>query len=74
MLGNITAGSKEDVDIAVKAATNAFQTYSIFSKDEKITIFESIIKEYEARLPEMAEILDEMGSMWLSNALKQLPA
>ena len=69
VLGNITAGSKEDVDIAVKAATNAFQTYSIFSKDEKITIFESIIKEYEARLPEMAEIIsDEMGApMWLSN-------
>ena len=69
VLGSITAGSKEDVDIAVKAATNAFQTYSIFSKDEKITIFESIIKEYEARLPEMAEIIsDEMGApMWLSN-------
>ena len=69
VLGNITAGTKEDVDIAVKAATNAFQTYSIFSKDEKITIFESIIKEYEARLPEMAEIIsDEMGApMWLSN-------
>ena len=69
VLGNITAGSKEDVDIAVKAATNAFQTYSILSKDEKITIFESIIKEYEDRLPEMAEIIsDEMGApMWLSN-------
>ena len=69
VLGNITAGTKEDVDIAVKAAINAFQTYSIFSKDEKITIFESIIKEYEARLPEMAEIIsDEMGApMWLSN-------
>ena len=35
VLGNITAGSKEDVDIAVKAATNAFQTYSIFLKMKK---------------------------------------
>ena len=69
VLGNITAGTKEDVDVAVEAATNAFQTYSIFSKDEKIAIFESIIKEYETRLPEMAEIIsDEMGApMWLSN-------
>ena len=30
VLGNITAGTKEDVDIAVKAASNAFQTYSNF--------------------------------------------
>ncbi|EJP73015.1 MAG: aldehyde dehydrogenase family 2 member C4 [SAR86 cluster bacterium SAR86B] len=69
VLGNITAGTKEDVDIAVEAANNAFQTYSNFSKDQKIAIFESIIKEYEARLPEMAEVIsDEMGApMWLSN-------
>ena len=69
VLGNITAGTKEDVDIAVEAATNAFQIYSSFSKDQKIAIFESIIKEYEARLPEMAKVIsDEMGApMWLSN-------
>ena len=69
VLGNITAGTIEDVDIAVDAASEAFQTYSNFSKDQKIAIFESIIKEYEARLPEMAEVIsDEMGApMWLSN-------
>ena len=69
ILGRITAGTKEDVDEAVKAATHAFEVYSDFSKDQKIAIFESIIKEYEARLPEMAEIIsDEMGApMWLSN-------
>ena len=69
VLGSITAGTKEDVDIAVEAASEAFQTYSNFSKDQKIAIFESIIKEYEARLPEMAEVIsDEMGApMWLSN-------
>ena len=69
VLGNITAGTKEDVDIAVEAASEAFQTYANFSKDQKIAIFESIIKEYEARLPEMAEVIsDEMGApMWLSN-------
>ena len=69
VLGRITAGTKEDVDIAVEAATHVFEVYSDFSKDQKIAIFESIIKEYEARLPEMAEIIsDEMGApMWLSN-------
>ena len=69
VLGKITAGTKEDVDIAVEAATHAFQTYSNFSKDQKIAIFESIIKEYEARLTEIAEVIsDEMGApMWLSN-------
>jgi aldehyde dehydrogenase (NAD+) len=69
VLGNITAGTKEDVDVAVEAAINAFETYSTFSKDQKIIIFESIIKEYEARLSEMAEVIsDEMGApMWLSN-------
>ena len=69
VLGSITAGTKEDVDIAVEAAFEAFQTYSNFSKDQKIAIFESIIKEYEVRLSEMAEVIsDEMGApMWLSN-------
>ena len=69
ILGKITAGTKEDVDAAVKAASHAFEVYSDFSKDQKIAIFESIIKEYEARLPEMAEVIsDEMGApMWLSN-------
>ena len=69
ILGKITAGTKEDVDIAVEAAIHAFQTYSNFSREQKIAIFESIIKEYEARLPEMAEVIsDEMGApMWLSN-------
>ena len=68
VLGSITAGTKEDIDIAVEAASEAFQTYSNFSKDQKIAIFESIIKEYEARLSEMAEVIsDEMGApMWLS--------
>ena len=69
VLGRITAGTKEDVDIAVQAAAHAFEIYSEFSKDQKISIFESIIKEYEARLSEMAEVIsDEMGApMWLSN-------
>ena len=69
ILGKITAGTKEDVDAAVKAASHAFEVYSDFSKDQRIAIFESIIKEYEARLPEMAEVIsDEMGApMWLSN-------
>ena len=69
VLGRITAGTKEDVDIAVEAAARAFEIYSEFSKDQKIAIFESIIKEYEARLSEMAEVIsDEMGApMWLSN-------
>ena len=69
VLGTITAGTKKDVDIAVMAASKAFQEYSNFSKDQKIAIFESIIKEYEDRLPEMAEVIsDEMGApMWLSN-------
>ena len=55
--------------LQLKLHLNAFQTYSNFSKDQKIAIFESIIKEYEARLPEMAEVIsDEMGApMWLSN-------
>ena len=68
-MGRVTAGTKEYVDIAVEAAAHAFQTYSNFSKDQKIDIFESIIKEYEARLPEMAEVIsNEMGApMWLSN-------
>ena len=69
VIGTIASGSKEDIDAAVTAARQAFETFSESTKDERIAILESIIKEYEGRQEELAQtISEEMGApIWLSN-------
>ena len=69
IIGTIASGSKDDIDVAVTAARQAFETFSDSTKDERVAILESIIKEYEARQEELAKtISEEMGApIWLSN-------
>jgi len=69
VIGTIASGTKEDIDNAVRAAKNAFSTFGESTKDERISILESIIKAYEARQEELAKtISEEMGApIWLSN-------
>ena len=38
IVGHVTAGTKEDIDSAVKAASNAFETYQFSSKEDRIEI------------------------------------
>lgn len=68
--GHINLGSKDDVDKAVKAAAEAFKTWSQTSKEERLAVLDRIIEEFEKRLPEMAEaITEEMGAPnWLSES------
>ena len=49
IVGHVTAGTKEDIDSAVKAASNAFETYQFSSKKDRIEILNNVISEYENR-------------------------
>ena len=68
VIGQITAGTKEDIDIAVNAAAEAFKTFSTTTQDERIDFLKAIIKEYENRYKDFVEVITkEMGApQWLS--------
>jgi len=75
VIGHISLGSAADVDKAVSAARAAFETFSLTSREERISLLERIMAAYGARLDEIAEIISlEMGApMWLAKAA-QAPA
>ncbi|GFE78732.1 aldehyde dehydrogenase [Steroidobacter agaridevorans] len=62
-VGTIMLGTAEDVDVAVKAARAAFETYSQTSREERVALLERIIKVYQSRMKDVAQaISDEMGA------------
>lgn len=62
-VGKITLGTAEDVDVAVKAARAAFETYSQTSREERVALLERIIDVYKKRMKDVAlAISDEMGA------------
>jgi len=63
VFAQISLGSKADVDIAVAAARNAFNSYSNFSVQERIELMENIISIYKKRWDDFAQATSmEMGS------------
>ena len=68
LIGHITAGTKGDINSAVKAAFEAFKTYQYTSKEERIELLNNIIAEYENRYDDFVQtISEEMGApIWLS--------
>lgn len=63
IVGSITLANESDVNLAVKAAKNAFVSFSKTSKEERIALLERIIKVYKDNMPLMARhISDEMGA------------
>ena len=46
VIGQITAGTKDDINKAVNAASEAFQTFSQSSQNERIELLKNIIQEY----------------------------
>ena len=59
----ISLGSKEDVDLAVLAAKNAFEAWKDTKKDERIRLLENLLSIYKKRFNEMTEaISNEMGA------------
>ena len=68
LIGHITAGTKGDINSAVKAAFEAFKTYQHTTKEERIELLNNIIAEYENRYDDFVQtISEEMGApIWLS--------
>ena len=63
--GRISIGSAADVDVAVAAATRAFETFSETSREDRIKLLQSILDVFVRRADEVAEaIMDEMGAPW----------
>ena len=60
--------TKEDINLAVNAASEAFQTFSKSSQKERIELLKNIIQEYENRYKDFVEVITkEMGAPnWLS--------
>ena len=69
-IGKIAMGNSEDVNKAVAAAKNAFDSFSQTSKEERIALMGKILEVYQSRYDEIAEtISSEMGApLWLSKA------
>jgi aldehyde dehydrogenase (NAD+) len=66
--GRVTLGTAEDVDRAVRAARQAFASYSRTSREERVDLLERIVAEYQKRFEDMAKaITEEMGApAWLA--------
>ena len=63
--GQISMGSKDDVDRAVKAANDAFNSFSSTSKNERIELLECILNILIERNEDIARaIMEEMGAPW----------
>lgn len=70
VIGRIALGSASDVDKAVDAAKEAFETFSKTTREERVELLGAIVAGYQARIDEIAEtISQEMGApMWLAKA------
>ena len=68
--GRISMGTAADVNAAVKAAQQAFVTFSQTSKQERIDLLKAIAAEYKKKSNEIAiAITEEMGApKWLSES------
>ena len=69
-IGKIALGNSKDVDKAVAAAKEAFESFSQTSKEERLALMGKIVEIYQSRYDEIAEtISSEMGApVWLSKA------
>jgi aldehyde dehydrogenase (NAD+) len=74
-IATISLGSSADVDRAVAAAREAFESYSESTVPERLVLLEKIIGVYKSKMAEMAETISlEMGApAWLAKAA-QAPA
>ena len=69
-IGNISLGTKKDVDAAVAAAKRAFPSFSETSREERLALLGKIAEVYQKHYEEMVETISrEMGApVWLSKA------
>jgi aldehyde dehydrogenase (NAD+) len=63
VIGTVTLGTAEDVDLAVAAAKRAFDSFSKTTKEERLALLERLLVVYTDRLEDMAwAISREMGA------------
>ncbi len=61
--GKIALGGAADVDRAVQAARKAFDSWSQSTREERLTVLERILEEYNKRADDLgAAITEEMGA------------
>ena len=59
----ISLGNKEDVDMAVRSAKKAYESWSFSTKDERIKLLEKLYENYKKRWSDIADaITTEMGA------------
>ncbi|MCJ9427700.1 aldehyde dehydrogenase family protein [Kordiimonas marina] len=69
--GTMVLGTEADVDKAVAAAREAFESFGQTTREERLALMERVIEEYKKRMGDMAEaITEEMGApkAWASGA------
>ena len=68
VIGQVTAGTKDDIDAAVNSASDAFASFSKSTQQERVDLLKKIIQEYENRYKDFVEVITkEMGAPnWLS--------
>jgi aldehyde dehydrogenase (NAD+) len=63
IIGRVSFGTSEDVDLAVKAAQSAFGQYSQWSVNQRLELLEKIVSAFKARWDEIAAAISlEMGA------------
>ncbi|MBN4046567.1 aldehyde dehydrogenase family protein [bacterium AH-315-P15] len=63
VIGALALGTEGDVNNAVAAAKDAFETYPQTTREERIALFEKILAAYQAHYAELAEAVSkEMGA------------
>ena len=74
-IGVVALGNEVDVDKAVRAAADAFDSYSRSTREERVALLEKIIQVYGSRMDDVAAVIsEEMGApMGLAKAA-QAPA
>ena len=74
-IATISLGSAADVDKAVAAAKNAFESYSETTTKDRLALLQRIIDVYQSKSDEMAEIISsDMGAPLSLSLAAQVPA
>src|SRR4051812_29162279 len=62
-IATIAVGDADDVDAAVAAARDAFESYSLTSREERLDLFDRILEGYKQRWAEIGDLIRrEMGA------------
>jgi len=68
----ISMGQTDDMELAIKAAQKAFQSYSQTSIEERLTLLERLLKIYQRRYDEMVQTITlELGAPATMSAEQQ---